>query len=434
MNRHRILLIDPMPPGSLQPPFPVLPFGLSCIASIAHAEDADVRVLWGQNLQEPLDRLLKTWKPDCAGFQTFVNTMWLCRDFARKIRSTAPDCLIVFGGVEASNNPEQSLQEPAVDAVITGEGEMQFKLLLERLGDDPISSPGLVHRDESGRMIRNQGKCLFENLDDLPEIPYRMFYGDGPVPVGHMLTHRGCPFHCSHCPLRFRAGVPIRSHSAERIGKTVRRLYQDHQIHHLEFFDENFTMDPDHVLAICEEISSLPLTFSCTARISQVSVDLCSRMAAAGCSRIVFGLGTGISKHQKTLGTHENLDHARRLIAELQPMGIIPEAVFSMGLPGETREDFRATVSYALSLKNCRVRFEPAAPLPGSELHRTAQNGGRFLIRSWDDYIRPNQVIYLPAGWSKTAFYTELYRAKLLARLKTFRAADRLKPARRTNT
>lgn len=414
----RVLLINPMPRGSLNPPHPTLPLGIACIASIACELDADVRILSGPDIEEALDKLLDSWHPECAGFQTFVNNTALCHAMADTIRGVAPDAFIVYGGVEASNNPETMLEHPPVDAVITGEGEYTFRELMQRLPDQPFTTPGLMYRNDRGNIHTNPGKALYENLDDLPPLPYSLFYGSGPVPVGHLLTHRGCPFHCSHCPLRFRAGVPIRSHSVERVVATVHKLHTAFGIRHIEFYDENFTMDPDHVRGISHGLAALPITYSCTARISQIDLDLCRDMAAGGCTSITFGLGTGVQRLQTILGTHEDLDHARDLITRLPEIGIEPLAVFSMGLPTETRAEFDATVQYALSLDGCRIRFEPAAPLPGSQLHKTAQSGGRFLIRGWDEYVRPNQIVYIPAGWTRWSFMIHLYRAKIRARLK----------------
>jgi len=417
----RVLLINPMPEGSLVPPFPTLPLGIACISSIARELDADVRVLSGPGIDPALDALLGDWQPDCAGFQTFVNNTALCRAMAERIRRTAPEAFIVYGGVEASNRPDELLAHPAVDAVIPGEGEYIFRELMQRLPDMPWTTPGLIYRNDEGTVQTNPGKALYENLDDLPPVPYELFYGNGPVPVGHMLTHRGCPFHCSHCPLRFRAGVPIRSHSTERVIETAGMLHRRFGVRHIEFYDENFTMDPDHVRGISEGLAALPITFNCTARISQIDFELCRDMARGGCTSITFGLGTGVPRLQTILGTHENLDHARNLLARLPELGIEPLVVFSMGIPTETRAEFNETVAYAMGLNGCRIRFEPAAPLPGSPLFKTAQSGGRFLIRSWDDYVRPNQIVYLPAGRTRWSFITDLYRAKIHARLKNRR-------------
>lgn len=433
MSNLKILLVNPQPHGSLSPPFPVLPLGIACIAAIARESCADVKVITGPDAPTEIINTLADWQPDCVGFQTFINTVSICITMAETVRKTVPEAFILCGGVQASNDPETFLKCSAIDAVIPGEGEMIFRQLLNRLpGSAPENTPGLIHRSSDGSLITNSGKCLYENLDDLPPVPYDLFYGSGQTPVGQMLTHRGCPFHCSHCPLRFRAGVPIRSHSVERVVDTIKMLQRTYQVRHIEFFDENFTMDHDHVRGICDGIRDLDVTFNCTARISQVSEDLCQYMARAGCSSITFGLGTGVRRLQDILGTHEDLDHARSLIGSLKPMGIQPIAVFSMGVPTETRSEFDATINYAFSLGHCIVRFEPAAPLPGSQLHKTAQSGGRFLIDSWDEYVRPNQLVYLPAGRRKTEFLYHLYKAKLKARLKQRQLKIRINSYRET--
>jgi len=418
MSQLKILLLNPMPIGSFSPPFPVLPIGLASIASIAQNENADVKVLTGMNLVEQLQNILQTWHPDLTGFQTFINNISLCNEMASIIKTRYPDSFIVYGGVQASNDPDTVLLKSFVDAVIPGEGELHFRQLLSRLKTNPFETPGLIYRKTADSTTKNPGSALYESLDDLPEIPYNLFYGKGSVPVGHLLTHRGCPFHCSHCPLQFRAGVTIRAHSVNRIIETIKMLSEQYGIQHIEFYDENFTMDHDHVKGICKGIHNLPVSFSCTARISQIDIDLCKIMADAGCSSIIFGLGSGVERLQDILGTHENLLHTKKLISDLADTTIQPIVVFSMGIPSETRKEFKETVKYALSLQNCKIRFEPAAPLPGSQLFKTAQAGGRFLVKEWNDYTRPGQLVYLPAGRRKIEFMFNLYKAKVMARIK----------------
>ncbi len=413
----RVLLINPIPKGGFEPPFPVLPLGISLIAAVATDLQADVTVFSGSEFRNDLDNYLLKFRPDIVGMQTFINNISLCFSIAEEIKIRYPDTLIVLGGVEVSNNPESAFNSPYIDCTISGEGEKAFRNLLLGFQDDFRTVPGLIWRDESGEIKRNPGAGQVENLDDLPEIPYHLFYTASQTPIGHILTHRGCPHHCSHCPLQFRAGVTIRAHSVQRISETIRYLNEQYGIRFIEFYDENFTMHPDLVQGICETTRRLNIAWKCTARISELDSILAEEMGRSGCKEILFGIGSGVPRLQEVLGTEESLEKATRLIEILPRFGIRPVVAFSLGIPTETRQEFQATVRYGLNLKNAQIRFEPAAPLPGTQLYELSRSGGRFLIESWEKYTMPGQLIYLPAGRNLFEFKASLYWAKFQARL-----------------
>ncbi len=421
----QILLIDPMPKGGLNFPFPVLPLGLSLIAGVAIDHGAQVHAVFGVGYDDDLVQYLKKFKPDIVGMQTFINNFHLCLEIAENIKTKYPDTLIVMGGVEVSNNPDQAFISPFVDCVIVGEGEFIFKKLLENTDDDLSRVPGLIWRDESGNITKNTGGMLIDNLDEIPPIPYPLFYpSNRKIPVGHILTHRGCKFHCSHCPVRFRSGVSIRSHSSAYIMNTIHYLKSTFGISSIEFFDENFTMHRDIVSELCSDIGKLALAWNCTARITQLDMELAEVMANSGCQNIVFGIGSAVSRLQKILGTDEDLDYAARIIRELRKMGVKPIVVFSLGLPTETKEEFTETVNYALRLDAYQIRFEPCAPIPGTRLHDMAKETGRFTIRSWSEYLHPSQIVYIPAGRSLWEFRLRLLIAKVRGKSKNYYMRD----------
>jgi len=71
----RVLLINPIPSGGISTPFPVLPLGLACIASVAWNRQTDVHVISGMEYEKKLINYLKKFKPDIVGFQTFINNL-----------------------------------------------------------------------------------------------------------------------------------------------------------------------------------------------------------------------------------------------------------------------------------------------------------------------------------------------------------------------
>lgn len=422
----KILLADPSPNGSIPIPSMHFPLGIAYIAAIARHHGHDVAVAFGSSYKQTIDLYLKHNAPDLVGIQTFINSGSLCAEIANMVKTHHNNCRVVLGGVNASNNPVEALKDPNIDFVISGEGEWPFAQLINRFSDAISSIPGLYHRDHSGTVIRNPGGQLIENLDDIPEIPYHLFYSRGISSIGHILTHRGCPHHCSHCPLKFRAGVSIRFHSIARTIAEIMHLKSEFNIQNFEFFDENFTMDAEHVSALCEELERLSVRWSCTARISEISEALTQTMIRSGCNSILFGLGSGVPRLQTVLGTNEDLEYSKRLISLMTRAGVRTIAAFSLGIPSETKAEFNKTIQYALSLDVSDIRFEPCVPIPGTLLYNEAKESGRFLIDRWDDYKLPGQLIYLPQKRNETEFRLALWKAKCLARLK--RIKSRMRP------
>ena len=404
-----ILLVNPMPSGSLVPPFPVLPLGLALIAAVAVDSGATVSVISGQNYLEDIATYFKAHSPDLVGMQTFINNLKLCHKLSNWIKVKNPSTTTVLGGVEATNDPNQALACDSVDCIVPGEGEVIFKNLITSLSTDFSKIPGLIFKNRAGQIEKNPGGSIIHELDDLPQIPYWLFYNQD-TKLGHILTHRGCPHHCSYCPLKFKAGVSIRTHSVTRIVDSIRLMQKNHGIEYIEFFDENFTMHKEIVAELCRELSHLDIKWKCTARISETSIELLEKMIDAGCDEILFGIGSGVSRLQKVLGTEEDLNYSKYLISQLASQKIKTIAAFSVGIPTETKQEFWQTVDYAMNLKTHEIRIDPAAPLPGTLLYDLATSGGRFLIRNWEDYARPGQLIYLPAGRRYNEFlYSMLY-------------------------
>ncbi len=413
----KVLLIDPSPPGSIPHPAVHFPLGIAYIAAVAKDRGHEVAVAFGQSCSNMIDSYLSTQSPDIIGIQTFINNTDQILNIVRTIKQKNRSSMIVLGGVQASNAPDEMLRNPDVDLIVPGEGEWIFDRILEAGPENVGQVPGIIRKNAEGQTVRNPGGRLVENLDDIPLIPYELFYSDRSR-IGHILTHRGCPHHCSHCPLKFRAGVSIRFHSIERTVREIDYLKTEFGITEIEFYDENFTMDADHVVTLGEELARMNIRWSCTARITEINESLARTMARHGCKSILFGLGSGVPRLQDVLGTREDLKHSRELISQMSRAGVNTIAAFSMGLPTETIKEFNETIRYALSLDASSVRIEPCAPIPGTLLHEAALRDGRFLIRDWNEYRLPGQLIYLPRGRSEMEFRFAMWRAKAMARLK----------------
>ena len=152
-------------------------------------------------------------KPDVIGFSCYIWNISYVKMILADIRKVLPDVKIWAGGPEVSYHGEAFLkEEPAVDLVMMGEGEITFAHFLKALleGEDLKQVPGLMVRNADGTFT-NTG---FRQVMDMSQIPFPYAFMDMKE-LEHRIIYyessRGCPFSCAYClssidkKLRFRS-------------------------------------------------------------------------------------------------------------------------------------------------------------------------------------------------------------------------------------
>lgn len=123
---------------------------------------------------------------------------------------------VVWGGIHPTSYPEDAIK--IADGICMGEGEVSFLNVVEAIqrGSDYRTIPGFWFRDPSGRILRNPGEKLVENLDELPfmdfEFTQHIVNDQGTLkPMDMALMKRyygaklwtmfsqGCPYKCTFC-------------------------------------------------------------------------------------------------------------------------------------------------------------------------------------------------------------------------------------------
>ena len=151
-------------------------------------------------------------KPDVIGFSCYIWNISYVKMILADIKKVLPNVKIWAGGPEVSYHAEAFLkEEPAVDLVMMGEGEITFAHFLKALleGEELKRVPGLMLRNDDGTItdtgFRRNG---YEPIPfpyafmDMKELEHRIIYYE---------SSRGCPFSCAYClssidkKLRFRS-------------------------------------------------------------------------------------------------------------------------------------------------------------------------------------------------------------------------------------
>jgi len=122
-------------------------------------------------------------------------------------------------------------------------------------------------------------------------------------------------------------------------------------------------------------------------------------MKAAGCSRIYFGIESGVQEILDRLNKGIRLQQIRDTIETTRSLGIRALGFFLVGAPGETRETFQQTVKFAKSLNLDYVQFSKLTAKPLTPYWRQTVDATGFDY--WREYILGKVEDHpLPRSWT----------------------------------
>jgi len=398
----RALLINPFYPIS-ETPSP--PLGLAYLG--AALEQAGVRVKILDYVVYPyrrdaLESVLKGFKPHIVGATAVSMTFDHAKKVLKDVKTTHPYVLTVMGGPHVTFCARETLETfPELDVVVRGEGEEAFVDLTNAVANaqhlDTVN--GITYR--IGSQINATAKRkLIQNLDALP-LPARHLlplgrYRTLGLPIS-MTTSRGCPYKCIFCVGRKMVGAKVRYHSIDRVVAELEDL-ANLKFQQINIADDLFTANQKHCLAVCEEMikRKIDVNWTSFARVDSVSETLLSKMKAAGCSAVSFGIESANPDILKTIKKGITVQQVIAAVRMCRRAGIRPYASFILGLPGETRDTIKESAGLAAKLQQegLAYGFHILAPFPGTEVReKNDALGIRILSDDWSKYDANRAVV-----------------------------------------
>lgn len=429
------------------------PLGLLYVAAAAELSGThEVRVIdcVAERLDEAsLERRIRDIAPDVVGVQAITFSIVDAYQTARLVKRVKPDTVVVFGGPHVNLFPQETLSLPEIDYLLLGEGESNIGAFLEAIEGSGVEHvPGVVYRDDAGKVAYGPPNALIEDLDALP-MPARHLLDNGRyssvLGTGKRLTtimsSRGCPARCIFCD-RPHLGKMFRARSAENVVEEIERCVSEWGVGEFFFYDDTFTIDRNRIFDICRLIEErrLHVCWDVRARISTVDREVLDALSGAGCKRIHFGIESGNAEILKTIQKGLNLDRARDVFGWCRDTGIETLAYFMLGFPGEGKAEIQDTIDYALSLTCDYVHVAVTTPFPGTELYRMGLESGLYDTDYWSEFAAAPSEEFVPELWTETFtrdelvdYMFELYRrfyrrpAYLLRRLTKIRSFSELR-------
>jgi radical SAM superfamily enzyme YgiQ (UPF0313 family) len=270
----------------------------------------------------------------------------------------------------------------AVDAVITGEGEITMVEVMERLagGEALEGVKGLIYRNNGG-IVENPPRPLIEDVDSLP-FPARELLGSAvdyvppPAtykrkPVAVIMTARGCNRNCIFCfQIDKQRKTGIRFRSVENVMQEI-ELCLEQGYREIKFIDDTFAADYDRAMRIADEIKKRKLDFTwfASACVHQVDRPLLRAFRDAGCWAILMGAESGVQKNLNAIRKGTKVEQIRKAVRSAKEVGLTVHTPFLFGIPGETFEEGLKTIEFACDIDPDIVSFHAITPFPGTELY-----------------------------------------------------------------
>lgn len=350
---------------------------------------------------EKLTDIVSQANPIAVGISYLTPLKCTVERVASLVREIDRDIKIISGSFHPTFCPEEVMQNPDIDFIIRGEGEIPLLHLVRELKKDSPNwetVPGIHYRDQDGQIRSNPGVDLLSNLDELPFLARDLVMNcDYSIYRDHcMSTARGCPYTCSFCADRKLWGGVVRRRSMDNVFEELRLLKDTYDINQVDFVDGTFTFDKEYLQTFCNTMigQKLNIRWRCTARYDNLNEDLIKLMKLANCSGLYFGLESGSERILRAIGKKMGIEEIISVSEMVYDSGIFSATSILLGLPDETREDLEATLKLMKRVKTDLFDVNSYVPLPGSPLfdsmseeERENIDWGKVAWKSFDNYF-----------------------------------------------
>jgi len=408
----KVLLIFPPKGFSSKEPLPAL--GLIYLAAMLEKDGIPVKILDAavEHLSwRSLRKRIKEESPDIVGITSLTEFRYEAFKTARIAREVlGKDIPVTIGGPHVSLTAADTMRfQPDIDVVVRGEAEYTFLELCYALWEDRDLSGimGISYR-KNGEIIHNPPADLPADLDALP-FPARYLMdmkrynfrldvpGKGRVPAAHIITSRGCPFHCSFCATSKLSGRRWRNRSPENVLAELEDILKKQpEVKAVWFYDDTFTMNKRRVEEICDGIieRNLDIAFTCSIRVDTVNYDLLKKMREAGCFKVFFGVESGSPRILDEICQKQiTLEQVETVSKWLDDLGIEKNPGYIISFPEETLEDAEQTLNFMKKVGGI-ASMSLLRIYPGTRIEEVARERGMLPPDfSWSrlDQPLPNQ-------------------------------------------
>lgn len=312
-----------------------------------------------ENPLDVMDQILAR-NPRIVGVGVYIWNAELSTRLVADLKRVRPDLVVVLGGPEVSYEWDDQPIVQLADYVVTGEGDLLFPKLCEKVlaGEGPSEK---IQIADTPTLTDVQFPYAYYTEEDIAN---RVIYVE---------ASRGCPFTCEFCLSALE--IPVRQFPIEEFLKELQTLF-DRGTRQFKFVDRTFNLNLKVSRAILEFFleryePGLFLHFEMIPdRLPESLRGIIARFPS-GALQFEVGIQTfdsevseRISRRQDVTKLEENLTFLR------ENTGVHVHADLIVGLPGEEMETFAAGFNRLVALKPQEIQVGMLKRLRGTPIIR----------------------------------------------------------------
>ncbi|GEM_PF-1598839 len=294
---------------------------------------------------------------------------------------------IILGGQHVSALPE-AVYDLEADFGCLGEAEECLPVLCDYIINHKGNLneiKGIIYK-ENGQVKAGEIQII-KDLDSLPSPAYDLFLTPKGLqqnmdfPMIPMLQTRGCVNRCAFCPNK----KPIRFRSIPKMIDEMQFFIEKYHCKAVTFIDETFTFDKKIVREMIAQMNQrkIKIDWYCTTCAHFVDEALLKEMYSGGCNMIRVGVETGSERVRYSVNKRISNDRYMEVFGICRKLGIKTTAYFMVGLPSETKEDVRETISFIDKLKPDYLLFQLTAIFPNAQMYEEYIKSGKLNNDMW---------------------------------------------------
>jgi radical SAM superfamily enzyme YgiQ (UPF0313 family) len=348
-------------------------------------------------------------RPDILGFSCYCWNIHKVLDTARVMKALLPDLQIILGGPEAGPvGPKYLRENPFIDLVIKGEGEITFSELLRfYTGKGALESIAGISYRSNGEILENPDRPPVEDLNEIPS-PYLEGILIPRDKVTYIETYRGCLFKCHYC-FEGKNLPKLRFFSDDRVQKEIQFVLGSPEVKSFHFIDTVFNSRKDRLAKIASMISAAN-RYGAELRTAEIIAEFVDEETVelfkkANVRSVETGPQTVNEETLNNVNRYYKAEKFRRGVRLLEEKGIEVTTDLIIGLPGDTFFKFVKSVRTIMDMRPTHIVFSILHVLPGTVLYERS----REFDLKFDDKA-PHLVLEAP-GFP----YSDIDKAVIMA-------------------
>ena len=380
------------------------PLGLAQIAGMLENHSVDVEIVdcnasglnW-DNLEDKIEKI----QPSVVGCTAITPFFYEALEVMKLAKRVDEKIFTVMGGPHPTFTIEETLQNPGVDAIVKGEGEITFLELIRCLEKkDGLSKVrGIAYRN--GNKVVQTLPQPPADVNGLPLPAYHLL----PMEKYHfvvldnfitVLSSRGCPHRCTFCS-EWRFWRAYRARDPVKVVDEMELLNKKYGRDCFWFGDDCFNVDKKHIQGICTELMerNLGVSWFCQGRADFLIKyrDLLPGMRKSGNLMTQIGVETSKNEEMRSFNKGLTIDQIKKAVDLLKENDIVSQGLILIGSRKDNADSILHKLRYMKWLDVDFPIFTVYTPFPGSDIYEEAKINNWLEVQDYSKYDMAHAII-----------------------------------------